>query len=81
MPGASQSVNVLVFQFSGPDNFLSAQPLSQSLACGSNFLSFSSSLPCCDGFYVAREWIYASFQVMRPSTNEPSIAGEGSGTL
>jgi hypothetical protein len=75
MPGASQSVNVLVFQFSGPDKFLSAQPLFRSLTCGSNFLSFSSSLPCCDGFYVAREWIYASFPVMRPSTNEASIGG------
>ncbi len=45
MLGASQFVNVVLFQFSGPDNFSSAQPLLRSFSCASAVQSFSSSCP------------------------------------
>jgi hypothetical protein len=43
MLGASQFVNVVLFQFSGPDNFSSAQPLLRSFSCASAVQSSSSS--------------------------------------
>jgi hypothetical protein len=42
MLGASQFVNLLLFQFSGPCVRLSAQPLLCSLPCDSSTLSFST---------------------------------------
>ena len=41
MLGASHFVNVVLFQFSGPDNFSPAQPLLRSFSCDSDALSFS----------------------------------------
>ena len=45
MLGASQFVNVVLLQFSGPDNFSSVQPLLRSFSCASAVPSFSSSCP------------------------------------
>jgi hypothetical protein len=43
MLGASQFVNVVLFQFSGPDNFSPARPALRSLSRSSASASFSSS--------------------------------------
>ena len=43
MLGASQFVNVVLFQFSGPTACLSAQTLLRSFSCDSSTVSFSSS--------------------------------------
>jgi hypothetical protein len=45
MLGASQFVNVVLFQFSGPNASLSAQTSLRSVSCDSNILSLSSSGP------------------------------------
>jgi hypothetical protein len=45
MLGASQSVNVVLFQFSGPNASLSAQTSLRSLSCDSRIPSLSSSCP------------------------------------
>jgi hypothetical protein len=45
MLGASQFVNVVLFQFSGPDVYLSAKPAPRSLSRDSTTANFSSSHP------------------------------------
>jgi hypothetical protein len=45
MLGASQFVNVVLFQFSGPNIYLSATPVLRSLFRNSTTASFSSSCP------------------------------------
>ena len=62
MLGASQFVNLVLFQFSGPDASLSAQPLLRSLSGDSSTVRFSSFCPRRPqaDFYSAREKTYAS---------------------
>src|SRR6266403_3771066 len=58
MLGASQFVNVVLFQFSGPNASLSVQTSLRSLFCDSSILSLPSS--CQVDFCSAREKTYAS---------------------
>ena len=62
MLGASQFVNVVLFQFSGPSASLSAQTSLRSVSRDSSILSFSSSCPPRPqvDFCSAREKTYAS---------------------
>ena len=79
MLGASQFVNVELFQFSGPNASLSAQASLRSVSCDSSTVSFSSSCPRCaqTDFYSAREKNYAlrrSDEGGQP-TNDPGERG------